>query len=117
MSTLAQPSDDEREEHVRITAPPDKHSCYATPVHLLSLARSRQQVIYVTVRDFSDKGDVLEVGKYITGDLNESMRAGFKPDIFSDLNVKSGNEWGLDSVIYKDLRDEINTYGTNVNSG
>ena len=71
----------------------------------------------MSVADFNDKAALVEVGKYVTGELNEAMRAGFKPDIFSDLEIKSGNKWGLDSVIHKDLRDEVTGYGDYVNMG
>ena len=57
-------------------------------------------LICIYVSDFSDKKEVKRVLNGIIA-LQFFVASGFKPDIFTTLEINSGNKWRLDPVIYK----------------
>lgn len=53
----------------------------------------------VYVKDFSDRANVKRVLLALKG-LGMKLRCGFKPDIFTELNIYNNNEWKLKTTIY-----------------
>merc|ERR1711962_777120 len=64
----------------------------------------KSQLLCVYVRDFTDRNEVEELLNALTE--MELGVTGFKPDVFTDLDIYAGNKWGLETTIYKDLAKE-----------
>ena len=69
----------------------------------------RGALICIYVKDFSDKKEVKRVLQGVIA-LDFFVAHGFKPDIFTNLDIYSGNKWRLEPAIYKpkDVLDNRN---------
>lgn len=58
-------------------------------------------VCCVYVKDFSEKSEVQRVLHALTRDMKLFIKAGFKPDVYTELGINQGNPWRLEPTIYK----------------
>ena len=57
-------------------------------------------VCCIYVKDFSARTEVQRVLKALQA-LGMQITAGFKPDVFTELNIMSKNKWRIEPTIYK----------------
>jgi Domain of unknown function (DUF1917) len=55
----------------------------------------------IYVKDFTCQKEVKRVLSVLQNDLHLAVKAGFKPDFFTDLEIYSNNPWRLDATLYK----------------
>jgi hypothetical protein len=68
--------------------------------HLAPSSAETTALICVYVQDFDDKAEIKRVLLALKG-LGFPVTAGFKPDMFTMLNIKSPNPWRLQPTIYQ----------------
>ena len=74
--------------------------CSAKVAPSKELGEQCRALICIYVADFSNKKEVKRVLRRIIA-LDFFVASGFKPDVFTHLGIGSGNQWRLDSTIYK----------------
>ena len=74
--------------------------CSAKIAPTADLPLTERAVCCVYVHDFADRAEVQRVLRVLQG-LDMKVTSGFKPDVYTELNIMRNNPWRLEPTIYK----------------